>query len=123
MKKLLMIFTFCFISHSAFADKLQGNFFCEKKFITDGSGGKFTLKINGNRMITKDIELNSSSEYKEVFFSVKKEYTVFVQIKNLFERLYIIAPTENKNKIMITQYDTENYYTKSVIAQGMCDKV
>ena len=74
-------------------------------------------------MITKDIELNSSTEYKEVFFSVKKEYTVFVQIKNLFERLYIIAPTENKNKIMITQYDTENYYTKSVIAQGICDRV
>ena len=122
MKKLLIIFIFCFISHSAFADKIQGNFVCEYEFL-DGSGGKMTLKVKGTQMFKKLEEISSVTQYKEVFFSEKKEYSVFVQIENTFESLYMVAPTENKNKIMITQYDTENYYTKSVIAQGMCDRI
>ena len=59
---------------------------------------------------------------KKFFFSTKKNYSVFVQVENNFERLLIIAPTENDNKIMITEYDTEDYYKKSVIAQGTCNR-
>ena len=122
MKKLLIIFTFCFISHSAFADKLQGNFYCKDKY-PDGSGGKFTLKINGPTMITKDVGYDFNTEYKEVFFSEKKGYSIYVPTKNLGLAIYVIAPTEQNNRITLTKIDNENYYTKSVIAHGTCDRV
>ena len=123
VKKFITVLMFCLISSSVFAQKIEGSFTCISKYITDGSGSKFKLVVNGSKMSTKDLEVSfGGSDYEEVFFSTKKNYSVFVQVGNNFERLLIIAPTENDNNIMITEYDTEDYYQKSVIAQGTCNR-
>ena len=73
MKKFLTVLIFCLISSSAFAQKIEGSFTCIKKYITDGSGSKFKLVVNGSKMSTKDLEVSfGGSDYKEVFFSTKK---------------------------------------------------
>jgi len=124
MKRLLIIFIFCFISHSAYADKIQGHFFCEEKF-PDGSGSKFTLKINGTNMSNKDIRDDKGIKYKEVYFSdyLDEQYTIFVMKEHSSQFVYILSPTENKNKISTTFINTVTYKNKSSVAKGMCDRI
>lgn len=123
MKRLLIILTLCFISHSAFAEKLQGTFFCEEKF-SDGSGSKFTMKINGSDMSQRDVRDDWSVKYKEVFYAdhFDKMYTVFVS-QNSNQNLYIVSPTEQKNRISFTYVDPVIYMDKSSVGKGMCDRI
>ena len=123
MKRLLIIFIFCFISHSAFADKIQGTFFCEEKF-SDGSGSKFTMKINGSDMSQRDVRDDWSVKYKEVFYAdhFDKMYTVFVS-QNSNQNLYIVSPTEQKNRISFTYVNPVIYMDKSSVGKGMCDRI
>ena len=123
MKRLLIILTLCFISHSAFAEKLQGTFFCEEKF-SDGSGSKFTMKINGSDMSQRDVRDDWSVKYKEVFYAdhFDKMYTVFVS-QNSNQNLYIVSPTEQKNRISFTYVNPVIYMDKSSVGKGMCDRI
>jgi hypothetical protein len=113
---------FCFISHSAFADKLQGNFFCELKF-SDGSGNKFIMKINGSNMSVREVQDDFSIKYKEVFFAdhYDKLYTIFVS-QDSNQNLYIVSPTEKKNRISFTYVRPVIYMDESSVGKGMCDK-
>ena len=114
---------FSLISHSAFADKIQGTFFCEEKF-SDGSGSKFTMKINGSDMSQRDVRDDWSVKYKEVFYAdhFDKMYTVFVS-QNSNQNLYIVSPTEQKNRISFTYVNPVIYMDKSSVGKGMCDRI
>ena len=124
MKKLLIILIISLFSYSAYADKIQFHFFCENKF-SDGSGRKFTIKVDGKKMIIKDLRRSNETEYKEIYFanSYGKEFTIFVIHDNNSHSIIFLAPTENKNKIMTTGYSTENFDQKSMISHGSCDRI
>jgi hypothetical protein len=123
MKKFLTVLIFCLMSNSAFAEKLQGTFFCELKF-SDGSGSKFTMKINGSDMSKRDVRDDKGTKYKEVFFAdhYDKMYTVFVSL-NINQSLYIVSPTEKKNRISFTYVDPLIYMDESAVGKGMCDRI
>ena len=123
MKRLLIILVFSLFSHSVFADKIQGTFFCEEKF-SDGSGSKFTMKINGSDMSQRDVRDDWSVKYKEVFYAdhFDKMYTVFVS-QNSNQNLYIVSPTEQKNRISFTYVNPVIYMDKSSVGKGMCDRI
>ena len=111
------------MSISAFAEKLQGTFFCEEKF-TDGSSSRFTIKINGSDMSLRDTRDDWSTKFKQVFYAdnYNKMYTIFVSL-NSNQHLYIISPTEKKNKISTTFVGPIIYRDKSLVARGMCDRI
>jgi hypothetical protein len=123
MKKFLTVLIFCLMSISAFAEKLQGTFFCEEKF-TDGSSSRFTIKINGSDMSLRDTRDDWSTKFKQVFYAdnYNKMYTIFVSL-NSNQHLYIISPTEKKNKISTTFVGPIIYRDKSLVARGMCDRI
>ena len=123
MKKFLTVLMFCLISSSVFAERLQGTFFCELKF-SDGSSSKFTMKINGSNMSERDTRDDWSTKYKEVFYAdhYDKMYTIFVSL-NSNQNLYIVSPTEKKNRISFTYVSPVIYMDKSSVGKGMCDRV
>ena len=112
-------------SEFAFADKIQGHFFCESKY-PDGSGGKFTIKVNGSKMTVKDVGYDIITKYKELYYAdfYREEFTVFVMSENNDQAIYILSPIENtKDRISTTRINTSDYQIKSMIAQGTCDRI
>ena len=124
MKKLLLALALFFIFQPAYADKIQGHFFCDEIY-PDGTSSKFTIKVNGRNMSNRDIRDDWDTEYKEVYFSDfnDEQYTIFVITKNTSQMVYILSPTENKNKISTTYINTATYKDKSTVAHGMCDRI
>ena len=128
MKKLLLALAVFFISSPTYADRIQGHFFCEEKF-PDGSSAKFTLKVNGDRMTTKQYhDLTDdyvSSEYEEVYHSDLSfdSYTIYA---GSLQTIYVLSTIENKNKISTT-YITTFFNTvdenEIMVAHGLCDKI
>ena len=76
-------------------------------------------------MSNRDIRDDWDTEYKEVYFSDfnDEQYTIFVMKKNTSQMIYILSPTENKNKISTTYINTATYKDKSTVAHGMCDRI
>ena len=128
MKKLLIIFIACFIFNPAYADKIQGHFYCEYKF-PDGSGESTTLKINMKKMLYRDTSYSGFTEYKEVYYSdvIDKQYTIFVMAKNYSQMVIFLSPTKKKNKVSFTKIFTDTSRKEIektvIIGQGMCDRI
>ena len=126
MKKLLLALALFFIFQPAFADKIQGHFFCDEKY-PDGSGEKFTLKVRGNKMSYLRVGDDPSwaGEWKEVYFSdyIDEQYTIFIMSKNTSQMIYVLSPTEDKNKISTTYINTATYKDKSMVAHGRSDRI
>ena len=122
MKKLLIIFIFYFISHSAFANKIQGSFICEGKS-SDGEVNKFTLTINGSAMTIRIKISTTGVKYKEIFFAdhLDISYTIFAsQPSNRV--LYIVSPTKDEDRISFSYVNPVNSTDKHIIGKGMCDR-
>jgi len=127
MKKLLIIFIFYFISHSAFANKIQGSFICEGKS-SDGEVNKFTLTINGSAMTIRikisRIKISTKGvKYKEVFFAdhLDISYTIFASQPS-YRVLYIVSPTKDEGRISFSYVNPVNSTDKHIIGKGMCDR-
>ena len=122
MKKLLIIFIFYFISHSAFANKIQGSFICEEKS-SDGEVDKFTLTINGSAMSIRIKISTTGFKYKEVFFSdhLDISYTIFASQPS-YRVLYIVSPTKDEDRISFSYVNPVNSTDKHIIGKGMCDR-
>lgn len=121
MKKLLLALAIFFISSPTYADRIQGHFFCEQKF-PDGSSGKFVLKVNEDRMTYKHVDTGRLNEYEEVYHSDNSFTSNTIYVDSL-GNIYVLSPTENKNKISTTYINTEIWKDKSVVAHGLCDKI
>jgi len=82
------------------------------------------MKINGSDMSQRDVRDDWSVKYKEVFYAdhFDKMYTVFVS-QNSNQNLYIVSPTEQKNRISFTYVDPVIYMDKSSVGKGMCDRI
>lgn len=122
MKKLLIIFIFYFISHSAFANKIQGSFICEGKS-SDGEVDKFTLTINGSAMSIRIKISTTGVKYKEVFFAdhLDISYTIFASQPS-YRVLYIVSPTKDEDRISFSYVNPVNSTDKHIIGKGMCDR-
>ena len=127
MKKLLIIFIFYFISHSAFANKIQGSFICEDKS-SDGEVNKFTLTINGSAMTIRikisRIKISTTGvKYKEIFFAdhLDISYTIFASQPS-YRVLYIVSPTKDEDRISFSYVNPVNSTDKHIIGKGMCDR-
>ena len=122
---ILLVGFFCWLtlSNAAFADKIQGQFLCEKVF-PDGSKMREIAQIDGSQMTMKDFDYDITTDWKEVYVTsnLEKGYTVFAMTRNSAQHLVILAPTSDKNQLMITSFDTEKYYKKAQISYGMCRK-
>ena len=122
MKRFLIILIISLFSYSAFADKIQGHFFCEKKF-PDGSGSKFTIKVDNKKMIIKELRKGEKTEYKEIYFadSYLKEFTIFVQPNSNI--VLFLAPIDKNRKIKVTTFSANIFDEKNMIAHGLCDRI
>ena len=122
MKKLLIIFIFYFISHSAFANKIQGTFICEGKS-SDGDVNKFTLTINGSAMSIRIKISTTGVKYKEIFFADHLDitYTIFASQPS-YRVLYIVSPTKDEDRISFSYVNPVNSTDKHIIGKGMCDR-
>ena len=122
MKKLLIILMFSFISHSAFADNMQGKFICHFKF-SNGSGDPQMYTINGNTLKTQYLDSKIPSNYKEIDTTYDR-YKTFVSVgtNNSYQVLVMIAPSEEKDVIMVTLFDTEPYYKTNKVWGGNCKR-
>ena len=124
MKKLLLALAVFFISPPTYADRIQGHFFCEEK-APDGSSRKITLKVNGDRMTYRNVDIDVSFEYEEVYHSDRsyESYTIYV---DSHRRIYVLSLTENKNKISTTYIShilNSVNGNKSMVIQGLCAKI
>ena len=92
----------------------------EHKIARIGVGRKFqSPRVFENLSVRENLEISVSqysSPIKLIASDINKDKLAEI------ERLLIIAPTENDNNIMIIEYDTEDYYKKSEIAQGTCNR-
>jgi len=119
MKRFLIILVFSLISHSVFADNMQGKFICHFKF-SDGSGDPQMYTINGNTLKTQYLDSKIPSNYKEIDTTYDK-YKTFVSV-GTYQILIMIAPSENKDVIMVTIFDTEPFYKTNKVWGGNCKR-
>ena len=119
MKRFLIILVFSLISHSVFADNMQGKFICHFKF-SDGSGDPQMYTINGNTLKTQYLDSKIPSNYKEIDTTYDK-YKTFVSVGS-YQILIMIAPSENKDVIMVTIFDTEPFYKTNKVWGGNCKR-
>ena len=122
---MIKYFTFLlvlFFNFSAFSDNLQGKFICHFKF-SDGSGDPQMFTISGKNLKTQYLDSKYPSTYKEIDTTYDR-YKTFVSVgtNNSYQVLVMIAPSENKDIIMVTLFDTEPYYKKNKVWGGNCKR-
>ena len=127
MLRLFLTFvSVCIISSTnAFADKIQGKFFCKEVF-PDGSYQEVIVTVTGSKMTMQDIEISSLfSEYTEIYVTTNQEkgFSVFAIENNSSQNIYFLAPTYDYNVLMLTAFDSEKFYTKSQIRHGTCRRL
>ena len=108
------------IPNLVFANKIQGTFSCEEKH-RDGSVEKFSLKINGKKMIHKRFDYDLSLDFEETYYSNHKGYTIFIMPRNTSQGIRILSPSDRNNKITITYVNPSSKYVS--IALGFCYKM
>ena len=123
MKKLIFLILLCMIPNLVFANKIQGTFSCEAKH-RDGSQEKFSLKINGKKMIHRRFDYDLSIDYEETYYSEPSGYTIFIMPKNTSQGIIIVSLSKQSNKIIITDLGPSDKYDEYVsFAVGSCYKI
>lgn len=123
MKKFFTVIILCLISNSSFADKLNGSFFCERKF-TDGSSDKLTMKIVEDYMSLRTIGFKKWEKYQKKYQIDNHTVNYKVFASDLYGMVYIVYQTKNENKIGFVEVITyTNLLQQTLIAEGTCYRV
>ena len=132
MKKLITLITtislYASLTVAAYANKINGQFICELKFM-DGSGGTYVIFTEGNKLKRKRLGDDDLfySHYKLIHIGQTNEFKTFVHINNtivedILTITYDSASSTKGYHLSITATDSGSE-PKGRLSYGTCKKV
>ena len=118
----LTILFISFLSSPSWSNEMEGKFYCHFKY-DDGSGDPQMFTLDGNTLKIQKFDSKFVSEYEEINTTYDR-YKTFVSVNTNFsyQTLVMIGPSEDKDIIMVTLFDTEPYYKTNKTWGGNCKR-
>ena len=110
-------------SSPSWGDEMEGKFFCQFKFSDGSPSDPQMFTLDGNTLKTQYLDSPNVMKYEEINTTYDR-YKTFVSVNTNFsyQTLVMIGPSEDKDIIMVTLFDTEPYYKTNKTWGGNCKR-